>query len=179
MGRYSQRKAEDLYKSMTAEGYICWPPACNPSETKVSQNNFGANLTQFTNRKESNGNHMSAMKKNQKYKNGNGKNTKNSNGGNNHCDNKKKSGKGRSNKKTWKTLPPIKEEFDGCIGETPIHTKEVNGRDFQWCQKCGENRKWVTSHKTATHQDDFKQRKMETITSNLVKSTLEKDLYLM
>ena len=48
-----------LTKSMTAEGYICWLPACNPSDTKVSPNNFGADLTQFTNGKQSNGNHTS------------------------------------------------------------------------------------------------------------------------
>ena len=43
------RQAEDMYKSMTAEGYICWPPACNPSDMKVPPSHFGANLTQFTN----------------------------------------------------------------------------------------------------------------------------------
>ena len=45
------REAKDMYKSMTAgEGSIRWPPACNPSNTKVPSNHFGANLTQFTNR---------------------------------------------------------------------------------------------------------------------------------
>ena len=58
------REAEDMYKSITAEGYICWPPACNPSHTKVPPNNFGANLTQFTNGKQSNGINKSAIKKN-------------------------------------------------------------------------------------------------------------------
>ena len=43
------RQAEDLYKSMSAEGYICWQPACNPSDSKTPQNNFGENLTHFTN----------------------------------------------------------------------------------------------------------------------------------
>ena len=57
---------------MTANRYIRWPPACNPCDSKAPLNNFGANLTQFTNRKLPNCNHKSAMKKNQKYENGNG-----------------------------------------------------------------------------------------------------------
>ena len=68
-----------MYKSITAKGYTCWPPACNPSDMKVPPNNFGANLTQFTNGKEANGNNKSAIKKNQKYKNGNGNHPKNGN----------------------------------------------------------------------------------------------------
>ena len=50
------REVEDMYKSMTAEGYICWPPAWNASDTKVPPHNSGGNLTQFTNRKQANGN---------------------------------------------------------------------------------------------------------------------------
>ena len=57
------REAEDLYKSMTAEGYICWSPDCNSSDTIVPPNHFGANLTQFKNGKQTNGtnhtNHLS------------------------------------------------------------------------------------------------------------------------
>ena len=52
-----------MYKSMTAEGYMRWPPACNPSDLKVPPNNFGANLTQFTNGKQSNGNGKTIVKK--------------------------------------------------------------------------------------------------------------------
>ena len=50
---------------MTAEGNICWPPACNPSDMKVPPNNFGPNLTKFTNRNRNqfNGNQKSPIKK--------------------------------------------------------------------------------------------------------------------
>ena len=111
---------------MTAEGSIQWPPTCNPSDTKVPPNHFGANLTQFTNRKQANGNHKSLVKKNRKYKNENGNHLKNSNRGNNHHDDKKKSGNGRNNKNAWKTQPPHKIELDKYVGQTPVYKKKVN-----------------------------------------------------
>ena len=43
------RESNDLYKNMIAKGSICWPPVCNPSDSKVPPNNFGANPTQFLN----------------------------------------------------------------------------------------------------------------------------------
>ena len=82
------QEAKDMYQSMTAEGYIRWPPACNPSNSKVPPNNFGANLTQINNGKHSNGNGKNIVRKNQKHKNGNGNHSKNGNG--NHNRNSKK-----------------------------------------------------------------------------------------
>ena len=63
------------------------------------------------------------------------------------------------NKNAWKTRPPTKEEFDRRAGSIPIYFKEVSRKEYQWCQKCGENGKWVVSHNTATCQDDFKHKK--------------------
>ena len=77
------QEAEDMHKRMTAEGYIWWPPACNPSDSKVPPNNFGANLTQFNNGKHSNSNGKAVVKKNQKHKNGNGNHFEGGNRNNN------------------------------------------------------------------------------------------------
>ena len=144
---------------MTAEGSICWPPVCGPSDTKVPPNHFGTNLAHFTNRnrnrKQFNCNQKSPVKKNPKYKNGNRNHYNNGNG----RDNKKKSGNGRSNKNAWKTQPPSKADIDKHIGQTPVYKKKDNAKVFQWFERCDENRKWVLSHNTATHQDDFKQKK--------------------
>ena len=57
------RESQDMYKSMTDERSICWPPACSLSDTKVTPNHFGANLTQYTNGKQANTNHKSLLKK--------------------------------------------------------------------------------------------------------------------
>ena len=144
---------------MTIEGSIWWPPACNPRDTKVPPNHFGANLTQFTNEKQTIGNHKSPVKKNRKCKNGNGTNHfKKGNGSNNHCDSKKKLWKGSSNKNYWKSQHPNKTKLDKYIRQTSVYRKKVNGKVFQWCQKHGEKRKWVLSHNTATHQDNFKHK---------------------
>ena len=41
-------KAEELYRSMTIEGNVRWPPACNINDSKTPPNGFGAtNLTQL------------------------------------------------------------------------------------------------------------------------------------
>ena len=100
------REVKDIQKCMTAEGSICWPPVCNPSDTKVPQNHFGENLTQFNNRnrKQFNNNQKSPVKKNGKDKNGNSNDYKNWNGSHNHQANKKKSGIRSSNKNTWNLL---------------------------------------------------------------------------
>ena len=112
------------------------------------------------NQKQANGNHKSPVKKNGKYKKGNGTNHfKNGNQSNNYCDNNKKSGNRRSNKDAWKTQPPNNTELDKCIGQNPVYKKKVNGKVFQWCQECGKNGKWGLSHNTTTHQDDFKHEK--------------------
>ena len=36
------------------------------------------------------------------------------------------------------------------------HTKTVNGRTYYWCEKCN---KWVTTHNTETHRDNFRKGK--------------------
>ena len=168
------REAEDMYKRMTGEGSICWPPACDSSDTKVPPNHFGANLTQFTNGKQVNGNHKSPVKKNGKYKNGKGNHFKNSNRGNN-CDNKKKSENRRNNKNAWKIQPPNKVELDEYVGQTLVYKKKVNRKVFQWCQKCGENRKLVLSHILQSMKTISSRRKTETTTNIQFKSILEKD----
>ena len=58
----------------------------------------------------------------------------------------------------WKMQPCSKTELHKRIGQIPIHKKKVHRKKFQWCQKCGKNRKWILSHDTATRQDDFKQK---------------------
>ena len=77
----------------------------------------------------------------------------------------------------WRTRPPTKEEFDRCTGSIPIYSKVVNRKEFQWCQKCGENGKWVVSHNTATHQDDFKHKKKNrNHHRNLAQASIGEDL---
>ena len=86
-----------MYKSMTAKGYIQWPPDCNPSDLKIPPNNLGVNLTQINNGKHSNRNGKNIVRRNQEHKNGNGNHPKNGNGNHNH-NHKKKIDKGRNNK---------------------------------------------------------------------------------
>ena len=143
---------------MTAKGYIRWPPACNPSNSKVPPNNFRANLTQINKGKHSNGNGKNVVRKNQKHKNGNSNHSKNRNKNNNR-NHKKKFNNGRNNEKAWKTRPPTRDKLERCVGSILICVQEVGGKVYQWCQKCGENRKWVLSHNTSTHQDNFKHKK--------------------
>ena len=129
-----------MYKSMTAKGYIQWPPACNPSNSKIAPNNFGANLTQINNRKHSNGNGKNVARKNQKHKNGNGNHSKNGNRNHNRK-HKKKIKNGRNNKNAWKTRQPTRNTFERHVGLVLIYVQEVGTKVYQWCQKFGDNAK--------------------------------------
>ena len=59
--------------------------------------------------------------------------------------------KGRVKKDQWKYEAPK----SGANEE-----KEVNGRTFNWCQKCG---RWSTTHSTATHQSKSPSQAAKTV----------------
>ena len=115
-------EAEEHNKGMTTEGNVCWPPACNPSNSQVPLHNFRANLTQFN----SNGNH-----------NGNGKKShfkrNRKNGNRNHKFNKKNRNKGNTKEDAWKFQPPRDNKTPKNIRGVHLYEKVVNRRKFQWC----------------------------------------------
>jgi len=91
------RQAESHYNGMTTPGCICWPPACNPHDSKAPSSSYGANLTQYQN---GNGGNQRNGKKN-----GNGNGNSHNNGSFKGKQNKEKSKYGKPNNGNKKSYP--------------------------------------------------------------------------
>ena len=144
MERYSQRSRSN-YKGMTIEGNICWPAACNTSDLRAPETNFGANLIQTMGRQRKFQGKKSKFKKNGNSKPNNGKHHK----------------KGKPHKDTfaWKTVPPSPSDRYGSKNGAPWYKRTVGGKVYHWCAKCGVNGQWTLSHSTGDHDDGFKKNK--------------------
>ena len=137
------KEAEETYKGMTIERNVRWPPACNTTNLKAPATNFGANLVQTMGKGHNNSNRKGKFKRHSGKSQDSGKQKKKSN----------------DSKFAWKTSPPKSSEKRGSINGHPVYEKNVNGKKYYWCAKCGDKGRWTLSHSTGEHTDDFNKSK--------------------
>ena len=139
-------KAEELYRTMTVDGSVRWPPACNINDSRAPPRGYGANLTQY---KFNNG------KKDKKT------HSKNKNNGQHKKQSFKKKTENPKNG-SWKNERPKKHQLERHVNGVPVYSQQRDGRKYWWCEKCehkGKKGFWTVSHHTNDHIDDFKFKK--------------------
>jgi len=142
-------KAEELYRTMTVEGSVRWPPACNVNDSRAPPRGYGAHLTQYKFNGKSNGD------KGNKRNKGKGNQLKNKYNGQHKKQSFKKKNE-NSHNASWKNERPKKHELEKYVKGTPVYSRTVDGRKYWWCDKCGSKGRWTTTHHTAEHDPKFK-----------------------